>query len=469
MLTSSTTSTESTLDDRAGPWIAFARIFVGLLLLYELTFGGWWKLGWFTTGPNPEWLAWSGDSLVPTIGPEVSSVAQQAIDEGTFGWFAVILETLVLPHAELWTVLALVAQVATAVGLILGLWTRPAALLGVLYFLPVFHFGMIRTSPLFAAPIAFAFVANAGRYYGLDAVLWNRADTLGQLTRTVNAPLAIRRSWYPALAAAVAVVATYYLLSIPETVDTRVHLTSLELTVFAGLVAGGLSYVYRGANPTSVAADALRVFVGYRFLQEIVVRSEPGANALPGWASADAQAEVFEGIAETHVAPMSTFIELAVLPAMSAWVLAFAAVQTAVGIALLVGYRTRAAGTVAVGYLTLVTALGLVRLAPLVFASAIVAATLAGRHASLDAVAAREVRTPAIPSGISLPVSIVGVALLAGAAVIGIDPEAGYGEVAGPVALVMLAFGLFALALVSRSQAALGSDASASARISGGD
>ncbi|ELY59731.1 hypothetical protein C491_05166 [Natronococcus amylolyticus DSM 10524] len=456
------TETESLLDDRAEPWIAFARIFAGFLLLYELTLGGWWKLGWITTGPNPEWVG-------ADAGAEVYGVSEQAIEEGTFGWFAALLEAVVLPAPELWTVLALAAQIATAVGLILGLWTRPAALLGIVYFLPVFHLGMIRTSPLFTVPIAFAFVANAGRYYGLDAVLWNRSDVLGRLTRAVNASLPIRRAWYPPLAAAVAVVGAYYLLSIPETVDTRVHLTSLELTVFAGLVAGGLSYVYRGANPMAVAADVLRVFVGYRFLQEIVVRSEPGANALPGWASADAQAEVFEGIAASHVAPVSAFIELAVLPAMSAWVLAFAAVQTVIGIALLVGYRTRVAGVAAVGYLTLLTALGLVRLAPLVFASAIVAATLAGRHASLDAVAGRVSRPPAIPARGSLPAATVAVAFLGGAAAIGIDPEVGYGEVAGPVALVMFAFGLLAFAFVSRPSAAFASDVSPTDRIPGDD
>lgn len=433
---------EAAFDERAGPWIAFARVFAGFLLLYELTLGGWWKLGWITTGPNPGWIG-------SDAGAEVLSVAEQAVGDGTFGWFATILETVVIPHPELWTALALAAQLATAVGLIFGLWTRPAALLGVLYFIPVFHFGMIRTSPLFTVPIAFAFVANAGRYYGLDAVLWRRSDIVGRLTRAVNAPLPIRRAWYPALAAGFAIVAVYYLLSIPEMVDTRVHLTSLEMTVFAGLVAGGLSFVYRGGNPVTVAADALRVFVGYRFLQEIVVRSEPGANALPGWASASAQTEVFEAIAEAHVAPMSAFLELAVLPAMTAWVVAFAVVQTSVGIALLVGYRTRLAGTVAVGYLVVLTALGLVRLAPLIFASAIVAATLAGRHASLDSIAGREPRPPAIPDRVALPAAAGGIALLSSAALLGIDPEAGYGEVAGPVALVMLAFGLLALALVS--------------------
>ena len=452
MLGRADTTDASSFDQRAGPWIAFARIFVGLLLLYEVTFGGWWKLGWPTTGPNPDWIDVGGGDLGPFVGAEVQSVAEQAIEQGTYGWFAALLEAVVLPAPELWAALALLAQLGAAIALIVGFWTRPAALVTILYFLPVFHFGMIRTSPLLTVPVAFAFVANAGRYYGLDGLLWKRGCALGRATRAVNAPLPIRRAWYPGLAAIAAVVGVYYLLTIPEMVDTRVHLTALEMTVLAGVVAGGLSFVYHGREPVTVAADALRVFVGYRFLQEIIVRSEPGANALPGWASAGAQAEVFEGIADAHVVPVGAVIELAVLPAMSAWVLAFAAVQTAVGVALLVGYRTRVAGTVAVVYLTALTALGLVRLAPLVFASAIVAATLAGRHASLDAVANRTPRPPAVPTAASLPAAIVGVAFLAGATVLGIDPTAGYGAVAGPVALVMLAFGCLALAAVSSPQ-----------------
>ncbi|ARS91437.1 DoxX family protein [Natrarchaeobaculum aegyptiacum] len=445
MLTNST----DTLSDRAGPWIAFARVFAGLLLLYEATVGGWWKLGSVSSGPNPDWVEPGAGGLGPFVGTEVQSVADRAIDEGTYGWFATLLEAVVLPVPEVWTALAMFAQVGAAIALIVGFWTRPAAAITVLYFLPVFHFGMIRTSPLFAVPIAFAFVANAGRYSGLDGYLWNRPDALGRITRALNAPVPIQRSWYPTIAAGFAVVAVYYLLTIPEMADTRVHLTALEMTVFAGLVAGGCSFVFYGREPTTVAADALRVFVGYRFLQEIVVRSEPGANALPGWADAEAQTAVFEGIAQAHVPPVAAIIELAILPAMGGWVVAFAIVQTAVGIALLVGYRTRIAGTAAVGYLTLLTALGLVRLAPLVFASAIVAATLAGRHASLDAIAGRTYHPPQLSPNVSVPAAVAGIALLGSAAALGIDPTAGYGDVAGSVSLVMIGFGLIALAIAS--------------------
>jgi hypothetical protein len=177
----------------------------------------------------------------------------------------------------------------------------------------------------------------------------------------------------------------------------------LELTVLWGLVAGGLVFAYRGAEATSIGGDLLRVFVGYRLLQEVFVRTEPGLNALPGWASPAEQAVVFEGIAAAHLAPVATVIEVAVLPAIGVWALAFAVVQTACGVALLVGYRTRLFGTIAAGYLTLLACLGFVRLAPLVLVSVLAAATLGGRNASLDAVSGRELRSPPIPDRAAVP------------------------------------------------------------------
>ncbi len=114
MLTKRDSTTESGFDHRAGPWIAFARVFAGLLLLYEATFGGWWKLG------NPEWTGGERGAVVTAMG-------EGAIEDGTYSWFAVVLETVVLPYPELWTVLAVIAQVGAAVALIIGFWTRPAA------------------------------------------------------------------------------------------------------------------------------------------------------------------------------------------------------------------------------------------------------------------------------------------------------------------------------------------------------
>jgi hypothetical protein len=68
------------------------RVFAGFLLLYETVAGGWWKLGTLSTGPNPEWLG-------PEAGVAITEVSERAIEEGTYTWYALTLETVVLPYA----------------------------------------------------------------------------------------------------------------------------------------------------------------------------------------------------------------------------------------------------------------------------------------------------------------------------------------------------------------------------------
>jgi len=115
--------------DGAGPWIAGTRVFVGFLLLYELFVGGWWKLGaprfgWPPIEPNPGWIG-------PDAGAVLSEAAAgRAIEEGTFAWFAALLEAVVLPYAGFWSVVAVLAQLLVGVAFVVGFWTRPAAVWG---------------------------------------------------------------------------------------------------------------------------------------------------------------------------------------------------------------------------------------------------------------------------------------------------------------------------------------------------
>lgn len=453
------------LESRSGPWIAGVRVFVGLLLLYELTVGGWWKLGaprlgWPPFEANPGWLGPEAGSVLST------DAAGRAIEEGTYGWYAVLLEAVVLPYAEFWSVVAVLAQLFVGVALVVGIWTRPAAVVGLLYFIPVFHFGTIRTSPLFGVPIAFLLIVRAGHHYGLDGLIARRDAAWARLSTriaTLSVLPRLSRSALPGLAAGLAVVALYFLLSVPGREPVRQALVGLEMAVMVGLVSGGILLYYRGGDALGVAADMVRIFVGYRFLHEVFVRDHAGVNGLPGWAAVEAQADLYaETIAVSHIGPMATFVESVILPTLPVWVVAFAAVQTAVGAALLVGYRTRLAGAVGAGYLVVLIALGFVRLAPLVFASALVAATLAGRHASLDAIAGRAVQPPQLPSSGAIPAVAGAVLLVASGAFVGIDPEAGYGEVVGPVALVMLGFVLAALAVTAAAGRRNDGDASVS-------
>lgn len=251
----------SGVSTRGRPWIALVRVYVGFLLLYEAVAGGWWKLGTLSTGTNPEWLG-------SEAGFAVADVAERAIEEGTYTWYALLLEGVVLPYATFWSYTAVIAQVAIGLAFVVGIWTRPAAVVGLLYFVPVFHFGTIRTSPLFAVPILFVLVSNAGFHYGLDGWISARNGSLAASSARIAmlGGLVPPRRTYPAFAAAAATLATYYLLSISEMATGRIALVGLELAVLFGLVAGGFVLAYRGAGATSIAGDLLRVFVGYRLL-----------------------------------------------------------------------------------------------------------------------------------------------------------------------------------------------------------
>lgn len=442
----------------SGPWIAATRVLVGLLLLYEIAYGGWWKL-------NSDWIGLGA-------GGPLADRASRAVSEGTYVWYATILETVVIPHAWFWSNLALVMQLSFALALLVGFWTRPAAIAGLVYFLPVFNMGTIRTSPTFAVAIGFLVVTNAGYYYGLDG--WIRTQSAGwaNWSDRIATVGSIPREWYPGLAAGAALVGLYYLLTIPDrgyAFADGLALVGVELALLGAIVAGGFLLAYQGGTPTAIAADGLRVFVGYRLLHEIFVRVDPGVNTLPGWAPLAQQEALFTDIAATHIAPVSLFIEAVVVPALPAWVVAFALVQTVAGAALFVGYRTRLFGSVAVGYLLVLIGLGFVRLAPLLLMSAIAAASLGGRHASLDRIAGRS-NSPAsvpVPQQIAsrlptqMTVAAVGIGIIVAGLMVGVEPG-GYGETTGAISLVMVGIAGVVFAVGMRGAALTPSTASSS-------
>ncbi|MHC3436666.1 hypothetical protein ACYJ1Y_00875 [Natrialbaceae archaeon A-gly3] len=432
---------ESNFENDASPWIGATRVLVGFLLLYELAFGGWWKL-------NSDWIGLGA-------GTPLADRATRAVSDGTYLWYAGILEAVVIPYAWFWSNLALVLQLAFGLALLIGFLARPAAIVGLLYFMTVFNMGTIRTSPTFAVAIAFLFVANSGYHYGLDGWIHQQSSTWARRSDRIASFGSIPRSWYPYIAALAALVGLYYLLTIPErgyAFADGLALVGVELALLSAIVAGGFVLAYRGADTTALAADGLRVFIGYRLLHEVFVRVDPGVNTLPGWAPLELQEAVFTDIATVHVTPVAVFIETVVLPALPIWAVAFALVQTTTGIALFVGYRTRLFGSIAVGYLIVLVALGFVRLAPLLLMSAVAAAALGGRYASLDAIN-EQAQTPAevAPSQWPTPprstlygLGIVATGLVVVGLALGVEPS-GYGATTGPVSLVMVGFVVAAL------------------------
>jgi hypothetical protein len=147
-------------------------------------------------------------------------------------------------------------------------------------------------------------------------------------------------------------------------------------------------------------AAVLRVFIGFRILHEIWARTTTGANALPGWDSVDGQTEFYETIVANHWSLFANLVDALILPAVGFWVVVFGAIQVAVGAALLVGYRTRLFGMIALGYLAVLIGMGFTRLAPFVFGLLVVVVALdGGRIMSLDSV-----RKPATEARFGLPI-----------------------------------------------------------------
>jgi hypothetical protein len=111
---------------------------------------------------------------------------------------------------------------------------------------------------------------------------------------------------------------------------------------------------------------------------------------------------------DNHWGLFAWFTETAIIPAMGFWVVVFGAIQLAVGVSLLVGYRTRVAGIVGLVYLGVLIALGMTRYAPFVFGLLIpVVALDGGRIMSLDSL-----RRPALAARFGLPIPPVAIPAL---------------------------------------------------------
>ena len=99
------------------------------------------------------------------------------------GFYRPVLAGLVLPHAVFFGYLVGVVELLVGVSLLLGLWVRPASVLGILFLLnltlaawwepghgaPVWRYlgARLDTLPLMLLLIIF-FAADAGRVWGLD-------------------------------------------------------------------------------------------------------------------------------------------------------------------------------------------------------------------------------------------------------------------------------------------------------------
>jgi hypothetical protein len=377
--------------------IAFTRIFLGVMWLFEVTVGHNWKIGGFTSGANPAWMG-------PGAGDAVREESAKAIADGTYAWAGWLFESLIIPNAELFGYVTIALQILLGVAFIIGIGVRPLAAAAIAMDVSIFMLGNSRIPPFFTAMHLFVLVSGAGTYYGADGwILERTAQTKSAAVKAlrwlIDLPVFKREHTAPAIAL-FSFVGLFFFLTMPTRATTRISYVAMELAALAGLVALGLYAASRYGDRFAALAATLRIFVGFKLLHEIWARVEPGVNALPGFAGTEAQTETWQVVADNHWALFSWFTESAILPAMGFWVVVFGAVQLAVGVALLVGYRTRVAGIVGLVYLGVLIALGMTRYAPFVFGLLIpVVALDGGRILSLDSV-----RRPAAAARFGLPI-----------------------------------------------------------------
>jgi hypothetical protein len=409
--------------------IAFLRIWLGLMWLFEVTVGHNWKIGGLASGANPTWM---GEGA----GEAVREESALAIADGTYGWFAWIFDSIIIPNAVAVSYIVIALQILLGVAFIVGFAVRPLALAAIGMDVAIMMLGNSRIPPFFTAMHLFVLVTGAGTYYGLDGWILERTrETKNGATKAVRWLLDLpvfKREYIPAAIALFSLSGMFFFITMGSRATGRFVFVAMELAALSALVALGLYAYNRYGDRLSAVAATLRIFVGFKILHEIWARVETGENALPGFASVEGQTEFYETIVANHWSLFAGLVDSLVLPAVGFWVVVFGAIQLAVGAAILVGYRTRLFGLIGLGYLGLLIGMGFTRLAPFLFGLLVVVVALdGGRILSLDSVR-RPAPTPQfglpIPAKV-IPVLIVLAAVNAVAATItafnlGITPDA---------------------------------------------
>jgi hypothetical protein len=377
--------------------IAFLRIWLGVMWLFEVTVGHNWKIGGFGSGANPAWMG-SG------AGDAVREESALAITDGTYSWFASAFDSIIIPNAVAFSYSVIALQILLGVAFIVGFAVRPLALVAIGMDVSIMMLGNSRIPPFFTAMHLFVLVSGAGTYYGLDGWILERTrDRKSGFAKAgrwlIDLPV-FKREYIPSAIATFSLLAMYFFLTMGSRATGRFTYVAMELAALCALIALGLYAYNRYGDRLSALAATLRIFVGFKILHEIWARVESGANALPGFATVENQTEFYDAIVANHWSLFGNLVDSLILPAVGFWVVLFGAIQLAVGVALLVGYRTRLFGLVGLGYHGLLIGMGFTRLAPFIFGLLVVVVALdGGRILSLDSV-----RRPAPEARFGLPI-----------------------------------------------------------------
>ncbi len=364
--------------------IAFIRIFLGVMWLFEVTVGHNWKIGGLGSGPNPRWMG-------PGAGDAVREESARAIADGTYSWAAWAFDNIFVPNAEAFSYVVIVLQILLGVAFIVGFAVRPLAVVALGMDLSIFMLGNSRIPPFFTAMHLFVLVSGAGYYFGLDGWIMEKtrqtkSGAVQALRWLIDLPL-FRRAYTPFAVAGLSLVGMFFFLTIVTRATPRFAMVAMDLAVLSGLAALGLWAADRYGDRLGSLTAVLRIFVGFKLLHEIWTRTSPGVNALPGFAGVEAQTEVFNSIVANHWSLFAGLVETLVLPVLGLWVVVFGAIQLVVGASLLVGYRTRLMATLGLVYLGGLWVLGMTRYTPFLFGLLVAVVALdGGRLLSLDRV-----------------------------------------------------------------------------------
>lgn len=409
---------------RFGPWLAFARIFLGVFWLYEVTIGHNWKVA------HPEWVG-SG------AGEYVINAGMSAIEDGTWAWFGWIWTNMVIPNAVFFSYFVIVLQLGFGLLFILGLFVRPAAVIALMFDLSVFFLGNSRIPPLFSIGHIFVLMTNAGMYYGVDGLIKQRVKDMTTTSQKIihfllHLPIVTDKT-RPFFLSGTVIVSMYFLM-IPSMMETaRFQMVSIDLAALFALGAFAFYMSKYQKDNIALAGSAVRIFIGYRFLHEIFIRDVPALNGMPGWGRPEQLAEVFESIVNQHWPIISAIVNNVFLPSATLWAIVFAIVQTAVGVMLVLGWKTQLAAKVGLVFVGLLILLGFTRYTTFVFGYLItIMGVYGGRFASLDSNREEPEDSPSILISSKLMAVLLGISIAAFIATLfsGLVPD-GYTETIG--------------------------------------
>jgi uncharacterized membrane protein YphA (DoxX/SURF4 family) len=259
----------------------------------------------------------------------------------------------------------------------------------------------------------FVLATGAGRYYGADGWLLDKLRGVQSRDKTralqpwgvralewlIQLPVGAR--WRGPAIGATSLLAVYFFLSIPGRETTRIQMVALGLASIIGLVAFGLYMSTIVKDKLGVIVATLRIFVGLMFLHEIWVRTVPGVNGLPGWTGGEGLETFFQTLSDNHWGLFAGIVDTVFLPMVPLWAVVFGIVQFAVGVMLILGFKTRWAALLGTAFLAGLMILGATRYPPFLLGLMIpIIALDGGRYISVD----RVQHGDAYPTRFGLPI-----------------------------------------------------------------